>query len=152
GDAAGDVQLRRNILPRLPDLRRVGIPARVDDRARRRHRAAERLRQVLDEGEVLGAAETAPAGDDDLRVLDRGARLLLVRLLDHRRLGREVLELDRRLHDLRLAAGGGRLERARPHDADAGLSLPTHVDVDGVAERRPLADQLAVLADEIDEI
>ena len=42
GDAERDVELRRHDLARLPDLRRVRVPARVDDGARRADGAAER--------------------------------------------------------------------------------------------------------------
>ena len=118
GDPAGDVELRRDALPGLPDLRRVRVPARVDDGARRGDRAAERLGEVLDEREVLRPAEAATAGDDHVRVLDRRARLLLVRLLEHRRAAREVLELDSGLDDLRLAARRDRLERARADERE----------------------------------
>ena len=73
GDADGDVELRRDGLARLADLRRVRVPARVDDGARCGNGAAERLRELLDELEVLRAAEAAAAGDDHVRVLDRRA-------------------------------------------------------------------------------
>src|SRR5207247_7636669 len=53
-DAAGDVELRRDRLAGLPDLRGVRVPARVDDRARGRDGTAERLGELLDEREVLG--------------------------------------------------------------------------------------------------
>ena len=45
GDAEGDVELRRHRLARLADLRRVGVPAGVDDRAGRGDRTAERGEQ-----------------------------------------------------------------------------------------------------------
>ena len=75
-DAGGDVELRRHGLARLADLGRVRVPAGVDDGARRRDRAAQRLRQLLELREALGPAEPAAAGDDDVRLLDRGAGLL----------------------------------------------------------------------------
>src|SRR4029079_3592418 len=103
GDPAGNVELRRDGLARLADLGRVRVPARVDDRARRGERAAERLREVLDQREVLRTAETAAAGDDDVGVLDRRAGLLLGRLLEQRRPGGEVLQLDRDFRDFGLA-------------------------------------------------
>ncbi len=82
-------------LARLPDLRRVRVPPRVDHRARRGDRAAERLRQLLGERELLGLAEPTPTGDDHVGVLDRRPLLLGMRLLDHLCERREVLELDR---------------------------------------------------------
>src|SRR5205823_1682790 len=60
GDADRDVELRRDVLAGLADLRRVRVPAGVDDRARGADRAAERLRESLDEREVLRLAEPAP--------------------------------------------------------------------------------------------
>src|SRR4029079_15063414 len=130
GDPAGNVELRRDGLARLADLGRVRVPARVDDRARRGERAAERLREILHQREVLRAAETAAAGDDDVGVLDRRAGLLLVRLLEHRRLGREVLELDRALRDFGLARiAVDRLEGAGADQCQPGVALPADLDV-----------------------
>src|SRR5262245_43122951 len=83
-DADGHVELRRDGLARLPDLRRVRVPAGVDDRARRGDGSAEGLRELLDELEVLGPAQAAAPRDDHVGVLDRGAFALGVRLLDHR--------------------------------------------------------------------
>src|SRR5439155_20529672 len=117
-DSAGHVELRRDRATGLADLRRVRVPAGVYDRARRRDGAAERAREVLDEPEVLGAAEAAAARDDDVRVLDRGAAPLLVRLLAHRARGREVLEFDGRPLDRSLAARLDGLERARPEQRE----------------------------------
>src|SRR5207248_4782288 len=82
GDAERDVELRRDGLAGLPDLRGVRIPARVDDGTGRAYRAAERARELLREREALGRAEAAATGDDDLRVLDRRAARLL-ELLAH---------------------------------------------------------------------
>src|SRR5207247_2982614 len=53
GDADGDVEPRRDGLAGLADLRRIRVPARVDDRARRGDGATERLGQFLDQREVL---------------------------------------------------------------------------------------------------
>ena len=145
GDADRDVELRRDGLAGLADLRRVRVPARVDDRARRGDRAAERLGELLDEREALRPAEAAAAGDDHVGVLDRRPLALLVGLLDHRRRQREVLQARLELLDLRAAAALLRLERARADEREARLGAPADVDVDRVAERRALADELAVL-------
>src|ERR1700689_5398874 len=58
-DAGGEVQLRRDRLAGLADLRRVRVPAGVDDRAGGRDGrvVAERRRQVLGELEALGLTE-----------------------------------------------------------------------------------------------
>src|SRR3954470_6304751 len=71
GDSDGDVQLRRNALARLSDLRRVRVPAGVDDRSRCGDSTAERLGELFDELEVLRPAEAAAAGHDHLRFLER---------------------------------------------------------------------------------
>src|SRR5438874_981850 len=70
GDADRNVKPGRDGLSGLADLGRVGVPAGVDNRARCRHRAAERLRELLDQREILGAAEAAAAGHDHVGVLD----------------------------------------------------------------------------------
>jgi hypothetical protein len=106
----------------------------------------------FDEREVLGAAEAASAGDDHIRVLDRRAFALLVRLLDHARLRREILELHlKRLH-LGLTPALDGLERPGADQRKPRLAFPADVDVDGVVEGRPLADELAVLLDEVDDV
>src|SRR5215218_9596540 len=69
GDARREVELRRDRLAGLADLRGVRVPAGVDDRARGRYSAAERVREVLGEREVLGLAEPATAADEDVGVL-----------------------------------------------------------------------------------
>src|SRR5690606_36246734 len=81
GDPAGEVQLRGDVLARLPDLGRVRVPARVDDRPGRRDGAAERLRQLFEEGELVRLPEAAAAGDDDVGVLDGRPFALGVRAL-----------------------------------------------------------------------
>src|SRR3954447_15842129 len=53
GDARGEVQLRRHGLARLADLGRVGVPARVDDRAGRRDGAAQGPGEGLERLEAL---------------------------------------------------------------------------------------------------
>ena len=53
GDTQRDVELRRDGLPGLADLRRVRVPALVHDRAGRADRAAEDLGEGLGEREAL---------------------------------------------------------------------------------------------------
>src|SRR4051794_30701118 len=101
-DAERDVELRRNDLARLSDLRAVRVPARVDDGASRADRTAERTRELLGEREVLGRAEPAAAGDDDVCVLDRRAARRLLLVVDDLRTLRVRLVRDRDLLDLRL--------------------------------------------------
>src|SRR5262245_31683411 len=103
-DADGDVEPRRDALPRLADLGGVRIPARVDHGAGGPDRAAERARERLDERESLGSPEPAAARDDHVRFLDRRALRLLDRLLDELDARRALLELDLELPHLRRAA------------------------------------------------
>ena len=148
-DPDRDVQLRRDRLAGLTDLRRVRVPARVDDGARRGDRAAERLGEVLDEREALGPAEAAPAGDDDVGLLDRRARP--ARPPSPARPARRAASAARaspatsRTSAAPPVSTGSKLpERNRP---SRGSRRPPHVDPDRVGERRALADQrLAVLA------
>ena len=103
------------------------------------------LRERLDEREVVRTAEAAAARDDHVGVLDRRALRLLVRLLEHRRLRREVLEARRRTPRRRRsppASTGSNVPGRK--SASRGVARPAHVDEDRVLERRPLADELAV--------
>src|SRR4051812_23130363 len=85
-DARRQVQLRRDGLARLADLRGVGVPAGVDHRAGGRDGAAERVGEVLAELEALGLAQAAAAGDQDVGVLDVDVGAALLAALDHLRL------------------------------------------------------------------
>src|SRR4051794_1728585 len=145
GDPGREVELRRDGLARLADLRGVRIPAGVDDRARGSDRAAERAGELLERLEALGLAEAAAAGDQDVGVLDVhvGAPLLATR--DHLRLRRPRGELDVDVLDARArAVGGRRLERVQAADDDAALAIARGRDR-RVAEDRALGRELAVL-------
>src|SRR5215218_8304381 len=63
GDARREVELGRDGLAGLADLRGVRVPAGVDDRARRGDCAAQRAGELLERLEALGVAEAATAGD-----------------------------------------------------------------------------------------
>ena len=65
GDAARDVQLRRDAGAGLADLVGVVAPSVVGDRSRAADHAVEHGGELLERGEALGRADTAPATDDD---------------------------------------------------------------------------------------
>ena len=142
GDAAGDVERRRDRLAGLPDLGRVRIPAGVDDRAGRGDRAAERLRELLD------AARTSPARRGRGRRRRSRSR--------PRSTGRSPPRAPARPSPPRASAPAAatskgstvprrgllrRVERAGAEEADPRRRLPADVDDDRVAERRLLADE-----------
>src|SRR5829696_8380354 len=152
GDSARDVELRRDRLAGLADLSRVRVPTGVDHCARRRDGTAERLRQLLDELEVLRRAEAAAAGHDHVGIFDRRPLALGMCPLDHRRCRRKVLELGVDLFDLGLPAGLLWIEGSGADQSEPRLRAPADVHEDRVAERRALADQDAVLLDEVGEV
>src|SRR3954447_6324112 len=148
GDPRGQVQLRRDGLARLADLRRVGVPAGVDDRAGRRHGAAQGGGELLAELEALGLAETAAAGDQDRGVLDVHVGATLLAALEHLRLLGVLGELDVDVLDLRRAAAGlDDLERVEAPDDDAAALVLRRRDR-RVAQDRALGLELAV--DDVD--
>src|SRR4051794_1917263 len=87
-DAGGEVELRRDRLAGLADLRRVREPAGVDHRAGGGDSAAERTGELLAEVEVLGLAEPAAAGHEEVCVLDVDVGAALLAAGDHLRLRR----------------------------------------------------------------
>ena len=138
GDPERDVQLRRHGLAGLTDLRRIRVPPRVDDRPCRGDRAAERLRELLGERELLRLAEPASAGDDHVGILDRRPLLLGMRLLDHLGARREVLQLDRGILHLGCATDFVRVERAARNIAElTSLDQPTSTNTVSRELRRP---------------
>ncbi len=69
----GDVKVGRDLRAGLTDLVCVRPPAGARDDARAADRAAEQLRELLDDREALRRADAAPAADDDLRLGKRHA-------------------------------------------------------------------------------
>src|SRR5689334_15909103 len=123
-DPGREVELRRDGLARLADLRRVRVPAGVDDRAGRRDGAAERAGQRLERLEAVGVAQAAAAGDEDVGVLDVHVGAALLAAADHLRLGRPRRELDVDVLDgRRRAIAHGRLEGVQTADDDAALAV-----------------------------
>ena len=148
GDPGRQVQLRRDGLAGLADLRRVRVPAGVDDRAGRGDGgvAAERLGQLLGELEALGLAEPAAAGHEDVGTLDVDVGAALLAALDHRRLVRPRRVLDVDVDDLgRGAVALTDLERVDPADDDPEVALVAGDRDLRVLEDRALGDELAVL-------
>ena len=75
-----------------------------------------------------------------------------MRLLEHRRQGGEVLELNVDPLNLGLAPTLHGLEGAGPDQGQARLALPADIDVNGVVKGRTRADELSVLLHQVDEI
>src|SRR4051812_2777690 len=129
GDASREVELGRDRLAGLPDLRRVRVPARVDDGARGRHGPAERIGELLGELEVLGLTETAAATHEDVGVLDVHIGAALLAALYELGLGGPVGQRDVDLLDLRrTVAGLVHLEGVQAADDDARLAHVVDVD------------------------
>ena len=121
-DAAGDVEVGRDLRAGLADLVGVRAPAG----ARHDARAADRARRAGPASssriaEALGRADAAAAADDDLRLGERDAGRRLVDVLDdlHGQVG--VAERRRERLDRRRARrlGGRRRRAARPRAAAA---------------------------------
>src|SRR5829696_5927477 len=128
GDAGGQVELGRHRLAGLADLRGVGVPAGIDDRARGGEGAAERAGELLERLEALGLAEPAAAGDEDLGVLDVDVGAALLAARDHLGLERVRLEVDLDVLDRGAAfAAVPRLERVQPPDDHAHVGAVVHV-------------------------
>jgi hypothetical protein len=75
-----------------------------------------------------------------------------VRALEHDRLIRPVLDLDRDFRHVRRAAALRGFERARADQREARLARPADVEDDGILKRGPLADECGVLQLEIGEV
>src|SRR3954468_4611551 len=153
-DARGQVELRRDGLARLADLAGVRVPARVDHGARGGDGAvaAEGLGQRLELVEALGLAEPAPAGDEDVGVLDVDVGAALLAALEHLGLRRPRRELDLDALDLGgIAAGLGDLEGVQPSDDDPAR-LVLGLRDRAVAEDRALGDELAVLDGDVGDL
>ena len=161
-DRAGDrhrhVELGRHGLAGLPHLVGVRAPARVHHGARGSHRGAERLRQALDEVEILRALQAPPSRYDDLR-LGQIHLAALLRLdfpdarLDRRRI---VRELERAHRGLR-APGRGGSEHLGPQGNHRGRLLECHrlrglagIDRSRGAERPALHGQRRAIGGEPD--
>src|SRR3954471_9270304 len=146
GDARGEVELRRDGLARLADLRRVRVPAGVDHRAGGGDGrvAAEGGREVLSELEALGLAEAAAAGHEDVGALDVDVGAALLAALDHRRLLGLRRELGVDVLDGGGAAALAELEGVEAADDDAAVLVARGRDR-RVAQDRALGDELAVL-------
>src|SRR3954463_11705062 len=125
-DAGRQVQLRRDGLARLADLRGVGEPAGVDHRAGGGDGAAERAGELLELLEALGLAEAAAAGHEVVGVLDVHVRAALLAALDHRRLQRVRGVVDVDVLDLGRAAALVRLEGVEAADDHADVGAVVH--------------------------
>src|SRR5436190_13988046 len=138
-DADGDVHLRADSLAGLSDLQRGGDPAGVDDRTRDADRGvADCARELLEQHEVGGISEPAPAPHHDPRILEPyTVALLLVPLQPPRApaLGRN-LDVDG--NHLGLASGRLGREGARTYEHQPRRAT-RHGDVDGLGPADPPA-------------
>ncbi len=66
GDTAGDVELGTDGLTGLADLVRVSDPAGVDCCTGSAYDAAQKVCELFEGSEALGAADTTSTGDDDV--------------------------------------------------------------------------------------
>ncbi len=102
-DAAGDVEPRANGLAGLAHLVAVGHPPLVHRRPRGAERRPQHLRQLLQELEVLRLAQPAPAGDDDVGVLQLDRLGDVLDEIQQLRPGGDALFLEVHFNDLALA-------------------------------------------------
>src|SRR5437879_1497296 len=108
GDADGDVELGCDGFAGKTDLPRVRAPAEIARDAARTDCAAKNRRELLEHGKTFGAAETAPARNDDARVFEtrRSAGVFLL-ALDHLRC-RVAAACGSNLHHLAISGSIGR--------------------------------------------
>ena len=152
GDARPDVELRRDRLSGLANLRRVGVPAGVDHRAGRGNGAAKCRGEFLKLREALGCPKSAATGDEDVGFLDGRPGLGLLQALEVAGSCREVTHIGAHTLGRPRAGALSRLERTRTHEADPGCARPTDVDENGVAEGGTLPDECPAVHHEVAEI
>ena len=149
-DAQRDVQLRRHGLAGLTDLELARVVARVDSGTRGADSGTERVGELLDDGELLGASDATTTGDDDrclgeLRTVATDVRLDLGDL--HATLLRRNLDVDA-LARSSLRCG---LDATGAHGEDRGVALGLRVDGERTTEDRVDADSAFLDVDDVGE-
>ncbi len=134
GDAQRDVQLRRHGLTGLADLELARVVTRVDRGAGGTDGTAQRVGQLFDDREAVGAADTATTGDHDAGLGELGTvtgdgGLALGDLGRVLGLGRD-LDVD----DLAGTVGRRGLDRARTHRDHRGVTGDLGLDGEGATE------------------
>src|SRR5471032_1749211 len=119
GDADGDVEIGSDHLAGLADLVIVRHVARIDRRAAGAEARTQRVGKLLEDLEVLAAAETAAAGHDDLGAGQLGPLALGELGTDIRRKTLGALAAD--LLDRSRPTAGHRLEVGRADGDDLDL-------------------------------
>src|SRR5690625_3309054 len=151
GDPQRDVELRRDGLAGLTDLELPRVVARVDRRTRGADRGPQRVGQLLDHAELVGAADPAATGDHD-----RGLGELRTVPGDDRfprgDLG-GVLGLLGHLDGDLLAGPVGRLgvDRAGPHGDHRGVAVGLRLHGERTAEDRVHHLGALLDVDDVDE-
>ena len=145
GDAERDVELRRHRLACLADLRRVRVPAGVDDGAGGRDRAAERPGQLLDEREVLWRRRgRARRRRSHPRPRSTGLQTPRAPARASQRRARSPPAAARPSRPARFRRTRRAIERARTEQRDARRRRPPHLADDRVGERGLRAHEAAV--------
>src|SRR5207249_49603 len=126
GDAAGDVEVGRDLRAGLADLVGVRAPACARDHARATDTRTQQPGELLDDREAFAGADAAPAADHDLRLRQRHAatwRVDVLSDLDEQVARVEVIEIPPGVHLRRRGAVGdadrvGRDGEQRPRSAE----------------------------------
>ena len=119
GDGDGDVEVGRDGLAGQPHLVIRRHPAGVDGGAGCAHGAAQQVRQLLQLGERLRAAQTAPAGHHNARILQFDALGILFNGVHDAGAGGGRVDFHRESDDLPGTAGVG-VQRLVSLGADGG--------------------------------
>ena len=151
GDAQSHVQLRGHRLAGLTDLELARVVAGIDGGTRGTDRSAHRVGKLLDDDELVGAADTAATGDHDgglgeLRPVTGDSGLTRGDLGG-------VGSRGRHLHADLLAGTGARcgLDRAGPHGDDRNLGVDLRLDGERATEDRVDRGAVALDLDDVGE-
>src|SRR5215472_13508676 len=144
GDTGSDVHAWPDGLAGLTYLHRIWNPAGVDDGTACPRRAAQRVRQLMHEVEVLRPTQASAAGHDDPGVLELHLVAHLLDSLDHARSPGAFTNRGRHVHHRRLAAAFTYLERLGPNQDDGRPGVGAIRRHLGPAEVGDLGNECAV--------